>query len=135
MAPVLRLTALAVTLFLMVYPAAAQQLRTVAPQASAAFPFVGSWKGVVAINNENNPVQITIAPFANTFAAKVVVYRDGAWQPSPLAELQFSGDVFSIIFPSGNRYHGMHLEGDTLRGFFFWKSVGQTAPVQFTRQP
>jgi hypothetical protein len=100
----------------------------------ATTPFVGNWEGVVAANNQNNTVRMTIAPFSNGFAVKVLHFTDGRWQTSPLAELVFEGSTFSIKFPSGNSYDGMHMEGDTLRGFFYVKSPSQTVPVQFTRQ-
>jgi hypothetical protein len=135
MARILPQITLAIALFLVGYPTSAQQPPATRSQAPSATPFVGNWTGIVAFNNANFPVQITIAPFGNTFAAKVIAYRDGAWQPSPLVELQFRGNVFGMSFPSGNRYEGMRAEGDTLRGFFFWRQVGQTAAVQFTRQP
>jgi hypothetical protein len=70
----------------------------------ATTPFVGNWEGVVAVNNQNNTVRITIAPFSNGFAAKVVHFTNGKWNVSPVAELIFEGSTFSIKFPSGNSY-------------------------------
>jgi hypothetical protein len=107
---------------------------TWAQSPPAAPPFLGNWEGVVAIKNQNNTVRMTIAPFTNGFAAKVVHFTDGKWQTSPLAELVLEGSTFSIKFPSGNSYDGMHMEGDMLRGFFYVKNPPQTVPVQFTRQ-
>jgi hypothetical protein len=80
-------------------------------------------------------LQLTISPLGNAFAAKVVVYRDGTWQASPPVDLEVHGDVFSMSFPSGNRYDGMHLDHGVLKGSYFRKSDKQTVPVEFTRQP
>ena len=136
MSGIVRWIFIAAALFLVSVPTCptwGQQSPATPPQVPTAAPFVGDWEGVVSINNQNNPVRITIAPFANGFAAKVVVYRDGNWRASPIVQLLFQGDVFSLKFPSGNSYDGMHTDGNTLRGFFYLKNVGQTAAVQFTR--
>jgi len=103
-------------------------------QSPATTPFVGNWEGVVAANNQDNTVRMTIAPFSDGFAAKVVHFTNGKWGTAPLAQLVFEGSTFSIKFPSGNSYDGMHMEGDTLRGFFYTKNDSQTVPVQFARQ-
>jgi hypothetical protein len=127
MNPTLRRIVLAAAFLLISFPTWGQS-------PPAITPFAGNWEGVVAANNQNNTVRMTIAPFSNGFAAKVLHFTDGRWQASPLAELVFEGSTFSIKFPSGNSYDGMHMEGDTLRGFFYVRSASQTVPVQFTRQ-
>jgi hypothetical protein len=116
-------------------PASGQPPPGGASPAPAAPPFVGNWEGIVTIANEAHPVHITIAPVGSVFVAKVVFYQNGAWQNSPIVELRIHGDMFNIIFPSRNRYDGMRVDGDTMRGFFFSKQFGQTAAVQFARRP
>ena len=60
-----RRIALAVASLLISFPTWGQS-----PPANT--PFVGNWEGVVAVKNQNNTVRMTIAPFSNGFAAKVV---------------------------------------------------------------
>jgi hypothetical protein len=130
-----RLIVLGMAFLLVSFPAPGQQPPGAASPAPAAPPFVGNWQGVVAIAGGTYPVHIAIAPVGPAFAAKVVFYHDGAWDHSPIVELRLHGDSFNLVFPSGNRYDGMRVDGDTLRGFFFWRKIGQTAAVTFNRAP
>jgi hypothetical protein len=48
-------------------------------------------------------------------------------------QLLFQGDVFSLKFPSGNSYDGMHADGNMLRGFFYLKNVSLCRPESADR--
>src|SRR5579862_9228191 len=76
-------------------PAGAQQpVPAVTSQTAASTPFVGNWEGVVSISGEQHSVRISIAPFGQGFAAKVVRFANDRWVASPLVELLFQGNVF-----------------------------------------